>query len=643
MAIKNVYDMRGGYATDIPPELMADSELLRAENCTWVAGMVKRNGISVYDATDLSTMVGFKGMIRAYINSTWYTIAAFDDDTNVRIYAGATTTFTQIDASFTLTKAKDVEFAELNGHVVGVNGTDKPFVIYWDSALVIENLETYDIREREDINWYAGQWDNDGDPTTYIDDTTDAQDATADDFQMGNTTANDGFYVACDYTFNRLVFTNAQQATGSPVAEIMYWNGSTFVTVGTPVTSVTWTAAEGDKTLEFNLPLDSDGVLLWEPYAIDDSEDTIVNKFIIRVRFTTAPDAAFSCDTIALYNTQYLTQILQNERPHLVRSHNSQIYMASNNIVNFSPPYYVTGWREGQEEHFDEGGSKISDMVSFSDMLVVGKPGAIYTWTTSDLMDPVRSRPLTSVGPIASRSMKQIGNMVAFVARDGIYLWSGSGISKVSKHINTDLSTWTMTDACAVVYKNQYWVSFPTNGYTLVFDPDTYRNDDAGDGRVSFWKFTGYQANQWAYCSGAGDTGYLLAAVDQAAPYVARCDYGTQDNLTGTATNIDMVVQSKYFSFENPQTLHLSGRMKLKVKEVSSRAGKRHKVKVRRDDGEEEILVIFEAPKGSDYWTEEIRIPYNIDGKSISVELRHNASTLATYMGFAIDIAGRSY
>jgi hypothetical protein len=560
MAIKSLVDFRGGYALDIPSELMADNELLLAENCNWRNGLVKRNGILTYSTTDFSSMVGIKGGIRAYINSTWYTILAVDDDSYVTFYAGTGITFTVIDAGFYFTKGTHVEFAELLGHVVAVNGVDKPAVSYWDSALVIENLEAYDEREMDDLNWFAGQWDDDGVDSNFIDDTTDAQSSTVDDFQLGNTTNNDGFYVSCDYPFNKIIFTNAQAAGGTPVAEYMYWNGTTWVTVGTPITAPTWTAAEGDKTLEFNLPLGTDGVLLWEPYAVDEDTTGIQYKYVLRVRFTTAASGAFSCDKLALSNTQYLTMILQNERPHLVRMHNSQIYMASYNIVNFSPPYYVTGWREGQAEHFDEGGAKIIDMASAPDALIVGKENTIYTWTTSNLLDPVRSRPLTTVGPIAAGSMKQIGNVTAFVAKDGIYLWDGNAITKVSKHINTDIEAWTLTNARATVHKNEYWVTFPTNSIVLVFDPDTYRTDDMGDGRVSFYKFTSYKVDQFLNCNGSGDTGYLLAIVDQAEPYIARCDYGAQDNIS-VAVNIDMKARTKYHSFGFFQQDKLYGRL----------------------------------------------------------------------------------
>jgi hypothetical protein len=477
----------------------------------------------------------------------------------------------------------------------------------------------------------------------FTDDSDDAKDLYEKDFQLGSTDANDGFYITCDYTFNRVVFKGAALAGGSPVAEYTYWGASGWTSLGTLVTTPVWTAAEGDKTLEFNLPLDSNGVILWETYGEDDPTSNVDGKYIIRVRFTTAASAAFSCDYLQLYNTQYLTQILQDERPHLVRSHNSQIYMASYNIVNFSPPYYVTGWREGQSEHFDEGGAKIIDMVSFADTLVVGKEHTIYTWTTSDLNDPVRSRPLTTVGPISSRSMAQIGNIVVFVARDGIYQWDGSIISKLSKHINTDIESWTLTNAASVVYKGECWITFPTNSVVLVFDPDTYRADDMGDARVSFSKFTSYKVTQFINCNGAGDTGYLLGIVDQAAPYVVRCDYGATDNLTGTATNIDMRCQTKYFSNGEFQTAKGYGRIKVKLKQVSLHSGEQHKFTMYADDGERYESVLIQATKGTGYYSEDVRVPYTVDGKLLSLEMRHTGPTSATLIGYAVETFERSY
>lgn len=621
---------------DIPSELMKDNELLKAENCWWDNGITKRGGISTYSTTDFTAMVGFKGSIRCYINTTWYTIIAIDDNTDIRFYAGTGTTFAEIDATFTFTRGTNVEMAELLGHVVMVNGVDKPAVVYWDSALVVENLEIYDTRTRSIVNWYAGQFT----PWTLSDDTTDAQDAGTADFQIGSTVVNEGFYIACDYTFNKVIFHTAEQATGSPAAYFQYWNGTAWA-IFTTTTIPDWDGAAGDRTWEFDLPLDSDGTLLWQPYA-ESGITGVTGKYVARARFSIPADAIFSCAYLSIYNTQYLTQILQDERPHLVRAHNSQIYMASYNIVNFSPPYYVTGWREGQSEHFDMGGSKIMDMVSFADTLVVGKENTLYTWSTSNLMDPIRSRPLTTVGPIASRSMVQIGNYVTFVARDGIYMWDGSNITKLSKHIKTDFDSWTNTSASAAVYNNHCLISFPDDSVVLVFDPDTFRLDDMGDGRVSFYKWTGYKATQLLNCNGAGDTGYLLAVVDQDDPYVARGDYGTQDNILA-AVNIEMNCQTKYFSDGNYQVLKGFGRLKVKVKEVSDRAGARHRVTMYSDDGVRYEHAFMLVPKGTGYYTEDIRVPYTISGTLYGFGLRHNAPTSATLTGFTIENFERSY
>jgi len=238
--------------------------------------------------------------------------------------------------------------------------------------------------------------------------------------------------------------------------------------------------------------------------------------------------------------------------------------------------------------------------------------------------------------------MKQVGNFIAFVATDGIYVWNGETVSKVSKHIQTDIDSYTLTNAAATVWKNEYWVSFPTNSVVLVFDPDTFRTDDMGDGRVSFSKFTPYKATQFIPCSGDSDTGYLLATVNQASPYIARCDYGTQDNITA-ATNIDMRVKTKYFNFGNFNTPHKYGRVKIKIKDVTAHAGERHTVTFHRDDGD--AYETFEAmvPKGSGYWTEEMRVPYTVDGNTFSVEVRHRESTLSTLIGCSIEVDERSY
>jgi hypothetical protein len=643
MPVQNQVDFRGGYSTDVPSEMLAENEILIAQNCKWSNGLTKRNGINYYNDPDFTAYSGLNGGIRAHFDDdSWYTIIALDDGVNVHFMYGTDTEFVEIDTTFTFTTCDTVEFAELNGKVVAVNGVDRPAVIYWDGGLVIQTLESYDIRTRNELNWYAGQWDNDGATSYFVDDTVDAQDAGADDFQLGNTTANDGFYVSSDFTFNKVVFTDAHQAGGAPVAEYMYWNGTTWAAF-TLVTTPDWTAATGDKTLEFDIPLDSDGVMLWQSYAVTDTSDGVEYKYIIRVRFTTAASGAFTSGHLALYHTQYLRQILEDARPHMVISHNNQIYLAERYIINFSPPGNVTGWREGQAEYFTDGGNIITGMVSQRDALVVFKENTIYTFSTTDLNDTIRSRPLTSVGCIAPRTPKQIGNFIAFLAADGIYLWDGATTSKVSKHIQSDIDSYALANACSAFYGGHYIVAFPEDEIALLFDPDTFRQDDMGDGRVSFYKWTNYRVNQFVHYSGSEDSKELYGLVDDdTEPYMVLCDYGDVDNL-GTEENIEMVFKTKFQGFGNFQTQKMFGLLKVKFKEVSARAGERHHLTYHSDDGRDHVHHQIEVPKGTLTHSEEIRLPYQIDGDNISVEVKHNRATSSTILGLSLYVSERRY
>jgi len=637
-----IKDFRGGYFTDIPSELLQDNELLTAENCQWKqGGITKRNGISIYDATDFSAMVGLKGGIRAFINSTWYTIIAIDDDTSVRFYIGTTTTFTEIDAAFVWTKSKNVEFAELLGEVVAVNGTNKPCVIrYVGASVTIENLETYDTRLRNNVNWWAGTYDDGA--GTYTDDTVNAQDTGVDDFPLTTVAndANDGCYISCDFTFNYVIFKVANQAAGAPVTVYEYWNGSSWTAI-TPTTAPVWTDTDGDKVLEFDIPLDSDGILLWKIYSEAETTDGIENRYVLRIRFSTAPTNRFLCDYLVLKHTQYLTQILANGRPHAILSHNGQLFLAERNVVNMCIPYHVTGWREGQVEFFAEGGAKIMQMVSFADTLVVLKEKTIYTYDTNNLMSPVRSRPLTSVGAISERSAVVIGDVLFFVGKDGVYLWDGAKAISVSNHIKTDIDSYTLTNACGIFYNGEYWVGFPTNSIVLTCDPDTFRRGSMGEGRASFYKFTGYKVNQFVYNNGEGDNGILQAIIDQNSPYIARCDLGVTDNITGAAA-INMTVETKYIS-PKFQSIHFWGRLKPKIKQVSAATGAIHTLTLQSEDGTVSVPISIRVSTGSGYYSEDISIPYTLDGKNLSIKLNHNLQTSAGLIGYAFETKERRF
>lgn len=623
-------DFRGGYVTSRPNHLMLDSELHKAQDCQWRGELKKRNGLVKYSTSDWAAFTsGCKGGIRAYINGGWYTVVALDDGSDVNFYYGTTTTFTAIDNTFDWTTGQNVEMAYLNGYIVAVNGTDKPAVIYYSSGWVVKNLEELDTRTRDDSSWYAGQYTTA--TATFTDDTTDAQDAGADDFQVGNTTNNDGCFVSCTMPFTKVTFKSVQQAGGSPVATYKYWNGTAWAAV-TTVSAPTWTAAEGDKDLEFNIPLDSDGALLWSTYAESTSEH-LSNKYILLIQFSTAASGAFSADELEVYHTQYLTQIMENDKPKHVVTHGNRVHMSAGNVMNISPYNAVTGWRAGEVDYFAEGGQEILAMISHADYLAVFKAGTIYSFSGNSYQNWVRSDPLTTVGTTSGRSVAMVGGFLFFVGRDGIYAFDGKEATKVSKHIQSDIDSWTLTDACAVRYQNEYWVSFPTNSVTLTADPDTFRRDDAGDVAVSFFKFTTYKVSQFIYNFGDGDNGYLLGIVSGNPPYIARCDNGTQDNLAGTATNITMTARTKYYDGKDPMTEDFYKRVRLMLKQVTATAGRSHTVMLYGEHGTVTASQTVKPAVGSGYDVFALSVPYKMDGQNIGVEITHSGSTSAAVAG----------
>ena len=630
----------------MPSELMKDNELLKAENCHWRDGLVKRNGIDSYSTSDWSGFDGIKGAIRVYINNSWVTIIALDDGSDVNFYYGSGTTFTAIDNSYDFTTGYNVEFAELDDHIVAVNGQDKPAVIYYDAGWTVENLETYDTRDWNYENCYAGQWDN-SEAIPWLDDTIAAYDDTAGDFEIASGTASDGFYITCDYVFNKVVVKNADQIGGTPTATYAYWNGSSWTTF-TPGTVPSWGAASADRTIEFDIPQDANGELLWQRYSEDDSLDAdgnvikgIPNRFILRITFTYGgtPAGPYNADYLTLHNTQYLTFLLENARPHTVYTHNGTMFMAERWILNFSPYQSVKGWKEGSVEFFKEGGRIIQQMISYRDVLVVFKENTIFTYNTTSLSDPIRSRPMSSVGAISSRSAAAVGGLLFFVGEDGLYVWDGSKATKISKHIQSDFDTWTLTDCAGINYQNEYWISFPSNSITLTVDPDTFRSDAAGNGQMSFYKYLSYRSNKFIHNQGAGDNGYLLALIDADPPRIDRCDIGVADGSTA----ITMTAQTKYYNFTGFQNHKFMGRFKPRIKEVSASSGSEHTLNYRSEDGQKTASTVLTVPVGTGYYSKDISLPYTMDAKNISFEFYHDGAVSAGLIGYALQLTNRRF
>ena len=634
MKTASVIDFRGGYYKDEAYELIPGNGLITAKNCYWRDGLQQRGGHQPYGTGTYAAGDVVRGVSkRHYINGAWMNVEAVDvaAAVKVRFFWRATTGLTAIDNTFEWTTAKDVHFAEIDGHIVAVNGVDKPAVIYYDGGYAIQNLEDHDVRTRSTTTWNAGQYTAVGD--VYTDDTTDAQDVGADDFQITSVTNNDGFFVACTHTFNKVILASVSAAAGAPVIEYRYYTDAGAW--GTPVMVSTPAWGAGTNTIEFNYPSDMG--------RYDGAESVLANRFLLRVRFTTAPTGAVTADSMAVYHTQYLTQITGTDQPHFVIAHNSRVWLVTGYIVFFSPPNTVTGWRGlSESEYFLEGGPEVRSMVSHKGYLVVFKDKATYVFYGNSLESFLRKK-VTDVGIGTGILSPTSAEGVYYLNQDGVRMFDGAKDIDVSGHIQTDIDGYTSSSAVAIYYKGEVWLSFPDDKIVLVFDPATLKIDEeTGDGSVGFFKFTGYQADYFINCNGSGDTQFLLAVVNSATPYVAKLETGTNDqDRAAAAVNIDYDMKTNYMAFVNFQTQKAYGLLKLKLKEATAETT--YAVTLEADGGARTASANMTVALGTRYFNNISKIPYTIDGYNIAIRIRNNQLQDAGVRGISLEYEKKEF
>jgi len=652
MSVFDFNDFRGGYMTDVPTDLMKDNELLQADNCYWRNGLKQRLGkASVVSLTGSA----IRGGIRTKVAGNWYTFLGVDTTAAgaVELKYGTATAFTTLTmpsgTAYTLQTGYDVQFAVLDERVVAVNGYDKPTVI-WNSATTAfqtETLERYDLRTMASADWNAGQYYPSLSATMYMTDTSDAQSAASQDFAFATYSVTSGFWVACAHTFNKVTLYDAKaNATGSMTFEY-YGRASSGAATGwtsfTPINTPTWTAAE-NKEIEMNFPIDANtNELLMEKVASLNS--SIGGVFAMRFTNANTIDSttAWACANIKLEHSQYLTQILLNDRPDTVATHKSHLILGAGNWMHISPYSTVKGWREADKEYFSEGGL-VQQMVPQLDYLAILLDNAIYglygnswqNWST---------KLLVSRGTIGKRTAAVVNEEVYFVSRDGIYGWNGSRLLKLSKHIKSDIDSYTKTNAAAAQINGEYWVSFPSNAITETFDPDTLRIDDVGDGRVSFYKFTGYQVDQFIPYTGALDTGALMAIVNTGSQ--ARLDQletANYDKISASAT-IPYVFRTRDIPFEKSQQAKVFRRLKIQAAQATATAGAGYRLvhHAFRSDGAATYSASFAVSVGSDIYTTYLGIPPGIEGYTYGLSVSHDTQYDANFFGFSVDVEKRSY
>jgi len=645
---------QGGYYTNVDSEHLKPYDLLTAQNCYWDGHLRKRNGIGVYATNSWATADVVQGYHRLYVSTdtAWYAVMAVDDGSTVIFYYSTSTGATAIDTSYTWTTGNEVEMDSMDGEVIAVNGTDKPAYIYHDgSGWVIDDLEIYDTRTRATTNWFAGYLDASGVAasvtTGYIDDSTDARDEGTDDFDLNQNVASDGIWVACDYTFNRLYLYGVDTLASDLVLNYEYYKGSGTWGTCSMVTSLSLDVATGTLTVEWNYPTD------WAVADSSLSTDQLDNRYVFRMYFTTNPSATTVCDYLDVAHTQYLTQIFDDERPRTVRVHKNHFFLGFENTLNHSPYHQATGWRAGDVYYFEEGGTRINALEPHGEYLAVVKDGGIHGVFGNSFAN-FYQKYLTKGGTISGRSVIAKGTNLFMANKDGIYRWDGTERLKISKHIQDDYDSLVASNVAmdiagekviAIDYQGWIYISFPSNSTTLIFDPDTCRIDDFGDGRVSFYKFDNYRADIFSYHNGAGDNGYLIAVANFAPPMLQRCNsavYETYDNISATVA-IDMQMQTPYFPMENFEEAKHYGRVKPKLGEVASPTNAACVFTIYGQDGTSSAVTTFTVATGSGWWSTDVSIPYELDGKAIGFKIQHNQISAFKVAGLSLDYEPRSF
>lgn len=612
MAIGQLIDFKGGYATDIPAETMPADMLQLAENCYWENGLRKRGGYSSYETPPGGTTT-IRGRKRAYMNNAWVTILAVDDGVSTTFYENSSGSFSQIGTDTVLT-GYDVEMDVMLGKVIAVNGQDKPRIIYYSAGFTISTLEAYDTRTRGGDDWYAGTHDG----STYTDATQAAQDTVADDFTLVTGGADGGgFYIAGVVTFNRVEFTGLS-ANEWATATFEYWNGAW--------TSITPTTTA--SSFEFDYPQD------WVVY--DGSGDELTNRMVVRVTWATAPASDVTCTSMTLKHTQYLSQILEDARPHLVRVHNNRVWLAMGNNLNYSPYEAVTGWQVWATEYCLEGGSEILALVPHGEALIVLKGAVLYGIIGNSYEDLRVLRFDDTMGTVSGRSAVAVGSVLFYLGPDGnVWGWTGEMAKKVTDHIRSDLASLTHTNAVGGSYKGRYYLSFPSDSVVIWSDPDTVRDAEYGEGAMSWWKYTGIRADRFAWQTGDGDD-LAFVAVDNSTPQVIQLENGNPYDLASTA--ITMKAKTKAHAFGEFQTRKVLTRVKPKV----SQSGK-WTFTMYSDDDTESVSLILQSGSGSGFYSQDVSIPYSLDGKNLSFYLENATVNAASVSGIALEFVKRSF
>lgn len=177
--------------------------------------------------------------------------------------------------------------------------------------------------------WKFGQWTDA--TTTYVDDTTAAQDTTADDAELETTTNNDGYVILSRVPFNAVSLNITEASSGGTAQRAIRFSdiaGTAWQTAETntfipPKTGGDY--AEGESVVAFATPLD---------WGLSSSLATDLpdGYYAMNVRATTAPSAAAGeAGSIELFHMYFLTEGLTDNATLLEEFTGRELVIAEHN------------------------------------------------------------------------------------------------------------------------------------------------------------------------------------------------------------------------------------------------------------------------------------------------------------------------
>ena len=426
------------------------------------------------------------------------------------------------------------------------------------------------------------------------------------------------------------------------IASYQYYQGNDNWAPLSLVQEPDWTAAAGERILEFNYPR------LWKTWDGAEAQDsvpsevsgTLFNRFVIRVRFTTAPTSAQTADYFTVFHSQYLTQITDGDIAHQLHVHNSRLFLAAGSNVNYSPVGRITDWHVYDVETFIRGGDKIQKMISHRGYLAIFKGASIYGLLGNSVQNWVVKELDTTIGTDFPSSIAVVNQTIFFVGSDGyIYGFNGDVSKRLSKHIHSDMTT-------LLASYTPYAIHFESNFYLLLgpnilrFDPDTIREDDLGDGLVSFWKYITAASGistltSPVYFNGDQDNNFLVAQDDNEFIQLETSNY--KDVHSGD-NNIAIDVKTKDLSFGQFGLKKNYTRVKPDVEKAGNWT-----FTLLSDHEASSISVTLATGAGPGQYTEDVSVPYTIDGKDLTLRFQNTSAVFAAIYGYALNVARRVF